>query len=431
MILILFAMVALSNNDKNIEILSIDENNDSVELNWILNPPQMVYSPSIFLKNKEINSKNIASQKTSIFFLVDTSLSMRGALSKGINPLLKNIINNLNSKRHNYAIAGFDKNLNIIKNFKDNFYLYSDTIDNLKVQGSRTELYRLSLDAISELKKQDTTRKILIMISDGDFEDTTYNVDNLIDEAKKNKIKILSFAYLESVKIQGIQKPALKTNGKMWIANKKTHKMKKGFIAELLPYFDNGGIVTFNKKTFSSTFLGTEELLLSIKTLSDDILEKKFTIQVAKKQKEIEKKGFKWNDYFAFILLLVAFLLGAIFIVLLKKDKKIDKRKVKKIIAILIDERGNKYEIWKNITSIGKAKDNDIVILASYISNYHAKIVYKYNKFSIFDRNSTNGIGVNLPAIREGNSKITQSKLKDGDKIYLGPIELKFQKNLI
>lgn len=413
----------------NIELLSVDDENEIVEVSWKLMTPKKLNNVNILLNDQEIKSIFNKEIKTSIFFLIDTSIPMKESFNEGIKPLLENIIKELNSTRHSYAIAGFDKDLNVVKKFDDNFDAYESALDNMEIEGHRTELYRLSLDAMDNLINESSERKILVLISDGDFEDTTYSVSDLVKKANKNKIQILSFGYRDSVKIQGIQRPALETNGNIWIADKHTHKMKPSFLEEVLLYFDNGGKVTFSKKDFLPTVDALQLLNLKVETQSS-VLEKAFTIHV---EKILKKEKVDKVNYTYYILTAAILIFTIIFLLMRSKKnetvKDIDDvvEKTTSPIAFLETQSGEKYEILNDMTSIGRNDDNNIVISGSYISSYHADIIHKHNEFYISDKNSTNGIGVNSSAIKTGNNKITQSKLSDGDKIYLGPLELIFK----
>lgn len=440
LIITIFSSAKL-NNGVNI---SLNESDNMVYIDWQLINPKNSTRANIFLDNQEINITQVYapnnSIKTSIYFLIDTSIPMKSSVNLGAKPLLKNIIEELDLERHTYAIAGFDKKLNKIKDFDEPHDNSFSSLDGLKVDGYRTEIYRLTSDALDELNSQDSERKILILISDGDFEDTTYTVSEVIEKANKYKIKILSFAYRDLVQMQGIQKPAIDTGGKMWVADKTTHKMPYGFMNELLPYFDNGGKISFSKENFSSTENGLEKLSLKVE-IANSFLEKNFYIKVEKKLIEpitkvdgnnLEEE----NNYLLYLLSSLGLILALLAIFLKRKkeplvkelpDEEKDEIKLDPI-AYLISPSGEKYEIVKDMTSIGRNDDNDIVIDGTFISNYHADIIFKYHEFLISDKNSTNGIGVNSPAIKEGEGKVTQSKLNDGDIVYLGPLELVFKK---
>lgn len=67
-----------------------------------------------------------------------------------------------------------------------------------------------------------------------------------------------------------------------------------------------------------------------------------------------------------------------------------------------------------NVTSIGKAPDNTIALPEDKaLSRYHAKVIFRQNRFVIMDLDSTNGTGVNGEAI-------TEADLSDEDEIIMG-----------
>ncbi len=416
--IIILSIVVLSNlfavkND--IKLLSVDDKTTKVVVNWRFDTPKKVNNISVIKENKKIKISYIdtlnENMKTSIYFLIDTKKRMKRSYRKGSGLLVNSIIKKLNA-RHRYAIAGFDTTLTVINKFNDFSKSYEKALYKLPFKGRKTELYRLSIEALDYLIQEKTKRKILILISDGDSVDTTYAVKDLVKKANKHKIQILSLGYRDSVKIQGIQKPAIQTGGRVWKAHRKTNKMKPSFMSELLPYFDNGGLVKFNKKDFDETKNGLQQLTLKIDT-NGGVVKKNFTIKVEK----LKETNYMMYGIVIFILLVV------VIFIIIKRGKKSTQRP----IAYLVQQSGEKFKIVNNMTSIGRNDDNDIVIKGSYMSGYHADIIYKYDEFLISDKNSTNGIGVNLPAIKEGNNKITQSKIKNGDVIYLGPLELRFE----
>lgn len=70
--------------------------------------------------------------------------------------------------------------------------------------------------------------------------------------------------------------------------------------------------------------------------------------------------------------------------------------------------------------SLGRSKNNDIVIGDPSVSRYHAKIQRKGQSFLLFDLNSTNGTYVN-------EQKIKEARLNDGDVITFGQTSFVFQ----
>ncbi|WP_053956450.1 FHA domain-containing protein [Inediibacterium massiliense] len=77
------------------------------------------------------------------------------------------------------------------------------------------------------------------------------------------------------------------------------------------------------------------------------------------------------------------------------------------------------YTIEKTMT-IGRKKENDIVINDPYISNQHVKIIWDEGNFFVEDLDSANGTYLN------GDRMIDVVKLKSGDRIRLGQIEFLF-----
>lgn len=91
------------------------------------------------------------------------------------------------------------------------------------------------------------------------------------------------------------------------------------------------------------------------------------------------------------------------------------------LIALTGDYPGKTFELKRGEMLIGRTSDNALCLSDQYMSRHHAKIVIdkKSDNVAILDLNSSNGIYVNY-------SKVTSSKLVNGDKIILGTTILKF-----
>ncbi|MDO9545628.1 MAG: DUF3662 domain-containing protein [Pelolinea sp.] len=77
------------------------------------------------------------------------------------------------------------------------------------------------------------------------------------------------------------------------------------------------------------------------------------------------------------------------------------------------------FEISKNITSIGRQDDNDLVIDNLRVSRVHAQIRRIRNGFYVFDTGSTSGTKVNGHTIK-------QHQLSNGDVIEIADVPLIF-----
>ncbi len=70
---------------------------------------------------------------------------------------------------------------------------------------------------------------------------------------------------------------------------------------------------------------------------------------------------------------------------------------------------------------IGRGKDNDLQLLEDGISQYHAKILFDNDKWSLYDMNSSNGTKIN------GKKIDKPVLLKPKDVIYIGNNALRFE----
>lgn len=83
------------------------------------------------------------------------------------------------------------------------------------------------------------------------------------------------------------------------------------------------------------------------------------------------------------------------------------------------DEKGKKFTLSKNITTIGKKEDNDITLSDKTISRKHAEIEYLADSFILRDHDSTNGTYLN-------GSRVKEAYLSPGDRIKIGKTLMEF-----
>lgn len=89
------------------------------------------------------------------------------------------------------------------------------------------------------------------------------------------------------------------------------------------------------------------------------------------------------------------------------------------LIIKLGDTVVQRYAIEKDVVSIGRAKDNDIVVENLSVSRNHARIRLENGRYSLVDLNSANGSFIN-------GTKITQAELNSDDIISIGKHKLHF-----
>ena len=85
---------------------------------------------------------------------------------------------------------------------------------------------------------------------------------------------------------------------------------------------------------------------------------------------------------------------------------------------------GTNMELTPPGVSIGREVDNDVQLLVTGVSRYHAKITFNGSAWSILDLGSTNGTRLN------GKQISAETALADGDTIVIGDQTLIFAEQL-
>ncbi len=89
------------------------------------------------------------------------------------------------------------------------------------------------------------------------------------------------------------------------------------------------------------------------------------------------------------------------------------------LVIKLGDNIIQRYVVDKDLITLGRAKDNDIVIENLSVSRNHARIRRQGNSYVLTDLNSANGTFVN-------NVRITKTEILDGDVITIGKHQILF-----
>src|SRR5688500_12914222 len=91
---------------------------------------------------------------------------------------------------------------------------------------------------------------------------------------------------------------------------------------------------------------------------------------------------------------------------------------------LILEEGMSEPQRWlveKEITTLGRWPDNDIILPDRLVSRHHAHICRRVTQFVLEDRNSTDGAFVN------GERVVPEHTLQDGDTIQIAPrFQLRF-----
>lgn len=141
-------------------------------------------------------------------------------------------------------------------------------------------------------------------------------------------------------------------------------------------------------------------------------------------------KILSWIVRYIFIILIYYFLYGIIRLIYLdiQSINRLDKKENNNPYLKLINRKERLdfdiQEIYdlKNVTTIGRAKDNSIQLLDKYISSNHVKITMDEGEYFLEDQGSINGTYLNSKKIED------VVRLKNGDRIGIGQVEFLFVK---
>lgn len=141
-------------------------------------------------------------------------------------------------------------------------------------------------------------------------------------------------------------------------------------------------------------------------------------------------KILSWIIRYIFIILIYYFLYGIIRLIYLdiQSINRLDKKENNNPYLKLINRKERLdfdiQEIYdlKNVTTIGRAKDNSIQLLDKYISSNHVKITMDEGEYFLEDQGSINGTYLNSKKIED------VVRLKNGDRIGIGQVEFLFVK---
>jgi len=88
-----------------------------------------------------------------------------------------------------------------------------------------------------------------------------------------------------------------------------------------------------------------------------------------------------------------------------------------KVVTQHINKRRESTAVMQRIDTIGRGRDNHIVLDDPYCSRQHAQLRLRFGRYTLFDFNSASGIMVNDVGVRE-------HRLQPGDVIRLGKTQM-------
>lgn len=134
--------------------------------------------------------------ETAYLLLVDRSNLERAASIRHSTQDLAELFFRLAPKQR-VAVAAFDSKLDLLQNFTGDGSAVAAALDKIRPGNDTTELYRLTLEAVQKLAQVDAPRKVLVIASDGKFDDTAYRHNQVAQEANRLNVRIVTIGYYE------------------------------------------------------------------------------------------------------------------------------------------------------------------------------------------------------------------------------------------
>lgn len=315
-----------------------------------------------------------------------------------------------------------------------------------------TELYRTTLVAVRLLAKQPMDRKGIVIVSDGQAEDTAYFARDVIAAARDGGVVITSLGFAPSSDaapaLQSLRRLSEETGGEFAAADADGH-LPAGFLEAPFRSVDNGGRFTIaappGRRAAGSVEIriatgGREYTADTPAVLPRRSPPPAEPVPAPPARRQVERfsadEGPSVLDFALLGGLLALFAIVAFVLVRrirggqASPDKPLPKatpappaaRNDSHGVLEFVHEPGRGAMVLAGESlRIGRQGDNDLRLEDNSVSRHHAQIHRGPDgAYVISDLNSLNGIYVN-------GRQVQSSQLKDGDKVEVGDVSLRFR----
>ena len=349
----------------------------------------------VFCQSQTLQKTDSLSEKNIVIVLDNSGSMKKNDPERLTKTVFKNFINKIDSNTK-VALVIFDTEITLsmpltLMDNQDSKMKVEEKIESVNYNGLYTNIPLAIERAIYELKinSSPNSSKSIILLTDGytdlgnkqkEEEKQNWLLNNLTQEAVKEKVKIFGIAFTENADYQLMQLLAQKTRGDYYRAL--TPK-------DIEPVFSK---------------------------IYDKIIEKVSPDESVKA--ETQKQESKKLKYF-FILSAVFLVFVAGFFLIRSKSKRnkviISKSdfsdNIKVPPAKLIKaENKEEYLINKTPYSIGRKEENDLHLLFDTVSGIHAFIRFSKNKFFLEDNQSSNSTWINGKKIEPNKEILLKNK---------------------
>lgn len=384
---------------------------------------------------------DIRKDTLSAMFLIQILEPARNRTAQQIADAVLKITESREGNRR-FAAYTFANDLTLLAGFDASKADFDKAVRNVRSSSLPTQLYQTALEAIDKLAKEPGNRKTLVILGDGNSDDTGYTHEQVVAAAKQAGVTIHAIGFVEVAsempRFQLLRRLAEDTGGfrrEIRQARDGRFTVTPKFTPEVL---ENGGTLKINLKAPPGTAtlavqadLGngkseTAELAVMLPTPA---VKPPAIVQPAPPSWEERTAAWiKDNRYISYALglgLLLASLGFLLFAFGRRPARDINKPKTTYGWLEMLDGNATRHPLQMTAVRIGRHSDNDVCLQNDSISRRHAVLHFNADqkRFIITDLDTENGVVVN---------KIRQKShdLNDGDLIELGEVRLRFRTNV-
>jgi len=164
-----------------------------------------------------------------IAFLIDTSGSVKDKLDYEKTTAAEFFKDILRPKKDLALIIQFDSDVNLVQDFTQNYNSLVNALDSLKA-GNSTSLYDAVYLAAEEKLKQETGRKVMVVITDGDDNSSKVRKEEAIEAAQRSDVLIYGIGVqTEDSSFRVLKKFAEETGGAFFSPRAKPGEVRAAF----------------------------------------------------------------------------------------------------------------------------------------------------------------------------------------------------------
>ena len=353
---------------------------------------------------------------TAILFLMDSSASRHPqTLQRNAQDIARMVAEA--PPRFRFGLAAFDADLRLLVPPGGDRTALAEAARSVTAKGQTTELFRNARTAIDLLSRFPADRRALVVLSDGDAEDTAYRREDVVAAARQAGVAIIGLGFAEKQSLtpdlQSLRRLAEETGGQ-FVAGGPDHALPPEFLRAPFAAIEDGGRAVVDLRPAASPFHAiARPLALTVVrggTSSTVVLPPVGVPRRPPTAREIAAAA-----GIAAVLLCLAGLAW--------RRHRRTAAEPSAAIAFLgfLDADGRTIPITTTQVTIGRGDQGNGISLANDpISRHHATILRRRDGgFEIRDLASANGVEVN-------DRKVDHAQLADGDLIGLGEVRFRF-----